>query len=110
MKDFTKRDIEYHPVLLQESKNHYDTNGQNNIIDFECTTTIAGGFGAIDYNIIKYKNRRKGQDELDSKKIATFEAWRELLRDLLELGYGMDTHLRYAMQAEYPNMKYSLKD
>jgi len=74
------------------------------IIEFECTSTIAMGIGACDFQIIKLK----GQDELDSKKIETFKAWKELLRDLLGMGYDYDTNLRYAMKAEYPDMKYSL--
>jgi len=98
----------YHPLLLPESQKHYDTNGQNNIVEFECMSTIAMGIGACDYNIIKYTNREKGQDELDSKKIETFKAWKELLRDLLGMGYDYDTNLRYAMKAECPDMKYSL--
>lgn len=108
MNKFIKRELEYHPVLLQESKGHYDTNGQSNIIDFESVSTIENGFGAINYNLIKYTNRQKGQNELDDKKIDTFRAWYTLLQDLLEIGYAPSDNLRLAMKAEYPNMRYSL--
>lgn len=99
----------YHPLLLPESKAHYDTDGQSNIIEFEMSASIENAFGAISYNLIKYTNRKKGQDELDNKKIETFTAWRELLSDLLELGYQKDHNLRHAMKVEYPDMKYSLR-
>ena len=103
---FEKRDLEYHPVLLRESAGHY--NGNNNIIQFEQVSTIAGAIGACHYNIIKYANRNNGQDELDAKKIETFKGWYELLKDLLEMGYSYEDNLRYAMICEYPNMKYTL--
>ena len=98
----------HHPLLLQDSSKHYDTKGQNNIYEFEEDVNIAEAFGAIKYNLIKYKNRQKGQNELDDKKIKTFEAWRELLRDLLEMGYQRERNLRNVMAIEFPNMKYSL--
>lgn len=100
---------EYHPILLPESKAHYDTDGQSNIIEFEQKNTIEGALGAISYNIIKYTNRKKGQDALDNKKIETFKAWRELLYGLQTLGYPRDHNLRHAMLVEYPDMKYSLR-
>lgn len=107
-KEFKKRDLEYHPVLLQQSSAHYDTNGQSNILDFERENSIEGAFGAISYNLIKYKNRQKGQDNLDNKKIERFKAWYELLQDLLEMGYQRQRNLRSVMAIEYPNMKYNL--
>ncbi len=103
-----KTELEYHPILLRDSYLHYDAGKKNNIIEFEQKSTIEGALGAIDYNTIKYTNREKGQNELDAKKIATFEAWRELLKDLLEMGYSKEHNLRHAMLVEYPNMKYSL--
>lgn len=105
---FRKRELKYHPVLLKESKGHYDTSKDSNIIKFEQQSTIMCGFGACNYNIIKYTDRDKGQDELDAKKRATFEAWRELLKDLLELGYSPTDNLRYVMSCEYPELGYSL--
>jgi len=98
----------HHPLLLQDSSKHYATKGQNNICEFEQDSTIGEAFGAIRYNLIKYKNREKGQNELDDKKIKTFEAWRELLKDLLEMGYQRDRNLRNVMEIEFPDMKYSL--
>jgi len=97
-----------HPVLLPESAAHYDTAGQNNIIEFEQETNIAGAIGACQYNIIKYRNRKKGQDELDLKKQNTFEAWIDLLDGLLGKGYSPLHNLRDAMMHEYPEMEYSL--
>lgn len=108
---FNKRDIEYHPILLRESQGHYHCDEQqpNTIIEFEQESSIENAFGAINYNLLKYKNRRKDQTELDIKKIETFKEWRELLKDLLELGYDRTHNLRHAMLVEYPNMKYSLE-
>lgn len=100
----------YHPLLLQESSSHYDVNGKNNIREFEDRNTIGGALGAIDYNLIKYENREKGQNMLDAKKIKTFEAWRDLLYDLLCNGYEKNENLGHIMRKEYPDMKYSLKD
>lgn len=100
---------QFHPVLLPESSGHYDTAGQNNIIEFEQKTSIAGGIGACQYNIIKYRNRKKGQDELDEKKIKTMEAWIGLLDGLLGKGYSPLHSLRDAMMREYPDMVYSLR-
>ena len=97
-----------HPVLLKESAKHYDTNGQNNIIEFEQKTNIAGAIGACEYNIIKYKNRQKGQDELDKKKEHTFRDWIVLLNGLLDKGYSPMHNLRDAMIHEYPDMEYKL--
>ncbi len=110
MDTFIKRELKYHPILLKESKAHYDTDGQNNIIEFEQGATIEGGLGVCLYHIVKYHNRQKGQDELDDKKKQTFLDWQELLYDLLELGYPKDHILRDAMEAEYPQLKYSLKE
>jgi len=109
-KNFKKREIEYHPILLKESQGHYhiDKDQPNTIIEFEQENSIENAFGAISYNLLKYKNRQKEQTALDLKKIETFEWWRELLKDLLELGYPRETNLRYAMKVEYPDMKYSL--
>ncbi len=98
----------YHPLLLQDSAKHYDTKGQNNIYEFEKISSIGDAFGAINYNLIKYRNRQKGQNELDKKKIKTFEAWGELLSDLLEMGYLRERNLRSAMAIEFPNIKYSM--
>lgn len=97
-----------HPVLLKESASHYNVNGQNNIIEFEHETTIAGAMGACQYNIIKYKNREKGQNELDEKKVQTFIGWMELLDSLIVRGYQPLHNLRDAMKKEYPNMEYML--
>lgn len=109
-KEFKKRYIEYHPILLPESQGHYHCDEQqpNTIIEFEQESTIENAFGAINYNLLKYKNRRKDQTELDKKKIYTFIAWREILKDLLEMGYDRSHNLRHAMMAEYPDMKYEL--
>ncbi len=110
MTDFTKKEYEYHPILLAESRGHYDTKCQNNIIEFEQENTICGALAACSYNIIKYTNRQKNQDSLDDKKKLTFFKWRELLLDLIRLGYSEGHILRDAMQIEYPKLKYSLKD
>ena len=110
MNSFQKKEMEYHPILLQESKAHYDTKGLSTIIEFEQTATIEQGFGVISYNLIRYKMREKRQNDLDEKKIETFKAWEELLRDLLSLGYQRTDNLRYAMSQEYPHMKYSLNE
>ena len=99
-----------HPVLLKESAAHYDTDGKNNIIEFEQETNIAGAIGACQYNIIKYRNRKKGQDELDEKKIKTMDDWVELLDVLLGKGYSPLHSLRDAMIREYQDMEYSLTD
>jgi len=102
--------MKYHPLLLKESAGHYDTKGHSNIIAFETISTIGDGLGAINYNLIKYTNREKGQNDLDNKKIETFKAWRELLCDLLDKGYQRERNLRNVMQIEYPNLKYTFKD
>jgi len=108
---FVKNDYKTHPLLLVESQGHYDFDGKTpNIVEFEGENSIANGLGACSYNIIKYKNRDKGTPELDAKKRQTFEQWQELLRDLLAMGYEYDTNLRFAMVAEYPNIKYTLRD
>jgi hypothetical protein len=100
-----------HPLLLPESQAHYDnTDKTSNILQFETCNTIAGGLGAISYNMIKYENREKGQNDLDEKKLQTFIAWRELLRDLLKEGYDLDTNIRYAMKNTYPEMRYTLSE
>ena len=105
---FEKNEYKVHPLLLEESRSHYDTGGTSNIIKFECVSTIANALGACTYNIIKYKNRDKGTNELDDKKRQTFEQWQELLRDLLAMGYNFNTNLRFAMKSEYPEIKYTL--
>lgn len=97
-----------HPVLLKESAAHYDTGKQNNIIEFEQGTSIEGAIGACKYNIIKYRHRKKGQDELDSKKHKTFIGWLDLLDELIEKGYDPMHNLRDAMMHEYPDMEYKL--
>jgi len=102
-------ELEYHPLLLKESSKHYDTKGESNIIAFELISTIGDGLGAINYNLIKYTNREKGQNDLDKKKIETFKAWRELLCDLLDKGYQRERNLRNVMSIEYPNLQYTLK-
>ena len=103
--------MKYHPLLLKESQKHYDIKGNtSNIIEFECDNTIGGALGVCSYHIIKYTNRQKGQDELDAKKVKTFEDWRELLIDLIHAGYDYRTSLRYDMQKEYPDLKYTLED
>ncbi len=98
-----------HPLLLPESQAHYDDISRvPNIVQFEQENNIANAMGAISYNLIKYKNRDKGSDELDEKKRQTFLAWRELLRDLLAKGWTYDTNLRYVMLIEFPEMEYTL--
>jgi len=105
---YDMKEYEFHPALLKQSRGHYDQpNKIPNLIEFECENNIGSALGACSYNIIKYKNRDKGSDHLDEIKKQTFEAWRELLRDLLERGYTYDTNLRHAMISEYPDMKYT---
>lgn len=94
----------YHPLLVPELKSHYNSNLADNLIDFEQSSTIEKALGVTDFNIIMLDTGK----EIDTLKLETFKAWRELLKDLLEIGYDRSHNLRHAMISEFPETKYSL--
>lgn len=89
---FTKREIESHP-LLEEG---FDS--EHRLIKFEQLSTIGDGLALCLWQDLIYE---------DKKLRVRYEEWRELLMDLLELGYNRSDSLRYAMVSEYPNIKYT---
>ena len=102
-----------HPLLNPQSK-HYDTGNKASIYDFEKTKTPLEMDSVCDFEIFKYKRRlgKKAQfgttmeaiKQSDLKKIETWENYKKLLSTLT----NRTSSTRYAIDAQYPNMEYSL--
>ena len=95
-----------HP-LLNESSTHYSHNGQSAIQELEKVQSVASLMGWVEGSIFKYEFRKdlKGQKDSDLKKIATYKAYREVLKDLLHKGYRRHT-VSHAMELEGINFDY----
>ena len=89
-----------HP-LLNESSTHYSSNGKSAIQELEKVQSVASVMGWVDCNLFKYEFRKdlKGQKDSDLKKIATYKAYREVLKDLLHKGYKSMT-VSFALEQE----------
>ena len=87
--------------LLNESSTHYTNNGQSAIQELEKIQSVASVMGWVECNLFKYEFRKdlKGQKDSDLKKIATYKAYREVLKDLLHKGYTWHT-VSHAMSLE----------
>ena len=90
-----------HPLINKEISPHYATNGTNLIKDLELKYSVSEMMGFVSVSIDKYNHRKdlKGQKDSDLKKIATYKAYREVLKDLLHKGYKLHT-VSHAMSLE----------
>jgi len=78
-----------HPLINNDSK-HYDAKGTPAILELEKKLSVAAMMGAVEFNLFKYEYRKehKGQRGSDEKKIATYQAYGDVLKDLVHKGHA----------------------
>ena len=71
-----------HP-LINKRATHYDTKEKPTIYRREHELTVREMIGACKFNMGKYSDREKGQDELDAEKLADYMRYKDFLCDMI---------------------------
>ena len=100
-----------HPLINRQDSPHYDkADGKVGIEEMEKTMSIREMIGAMKYNIFKVQWRLGNKDATDKelRKIATYEAYKKVLYDLIAK-HNISDHIFVNRGWEIANIKWEYK-
>ncbi len=89
MRNFVKREIEFHPLIGYEKR----------IREIEKISSISDALAICNYHEIASRGGFK----------CIYREYKELIMDLIEMGYQKERNVANIMAIEYPEMKYTLE-